>query len=408
MAGRAKPRVAIIAFTSQPELGSEYEVGWQWALLGARISRAWVLTRRACWDAIPGRARLIDGWRIKRAGGAIWVAIDVPGAPRLFAGRRLMRTHYLIWQLLVWRQLRRHRRRFAFVHHLTFVAAWFPPFAAFCGLPLLWGPIGTNPPVPPFYRDRLGMGARLKAAVRALVTQSMVRRNPLLPLVATRTFKAFAISEHVRGLLPPALRQRTEIHPAIALDPAWLTATRSINDRSPTLLFVGRGMDIKLPRLALDVARQVIALRPDARAILIGEGLPDLLGNGAASDRLEVRAAIPQAQLRALYEQSAVFLFPSFEASGFVTLEAMAAGLPVACLAGTGAAFFSGPGNPLTIAPDSDWGTVRERMASSIIALLEDPLALERASMAARDRAADYAWDRYEPFLARLYAAAKP
>lgn len=406
MAERAKPRVAIVAFTSQPGLGSEYEVGWQWALLGARIARGWVLTRRSCWEAIPGRPRSWRGWRIKRAGGAIWVAIDLPGARGLFPGRRLMRSHYLLWQILVWSWLRRHRRSFGFAHHLTFVAAWFPPFAAFAGLPLVWGPIGTNPPVPPFYRARLGPAAQIKAAVRTLVTQGLVRWNPILPLVARRTRAAFAISEHVRGLLPQSLRPRVVVHPAIALDPAWLRSPQSSPAGAETLLFVGRGMDIKLPRLALDVARQVIARRPTAAAILIGEGLPQMLGGAAAGERLTLRAAIPQAELRALYSTCAMFLFPSVEASGFVTLEAMAAGLPVACLEGSGAAFFSGADNPLVVAVDGDWDAVRDRLVAAILALLDDPAALARAGQAARQRAAEFAWERYEPFLAGLYARA--
>ena len=79
-----RPRVALVAFTAQPGQGSEYEVGWRWALLAARVARPVVLTRRACWDAIPGRGRCVDGQRLKRSHGALFVAVDVPGAPRLF------------------------------------------------------------------------------------------------------------------------------------------------------------------------------------------------------------------------------------------------------------------------------------------------------------------------------------
>ena len=401
----AKPRVGIVAFTAQPGLGSEYEVGWQWALLGAQIARAWVLTRRACWEAIPGRSRRWRGWRIKYAEGAVWIAIDLPGAPRWFPGRRLMRTHYLLWQILVWAWLRRNQRGFAFVHHLTFVAAWFPPFAAFSGLPLVWGPIGTNPPIPRFYRGRLRLAARMKAAVRTLVTQGMVRWNPLLPLVARRTNSAFAISNHVRELLPEAMRARVLVHPAIALEPSWLDLTERAKRHSATLLFVGRGMDIKLPRLSVDVARQVIARRPAASAILIGEGLPQLLENEPTGDRLTVRSEIPQAELRELYADCTLFLFPSVEASGFVTLEALAAGLPVACLEGTGAAYFSGPDNPLSVSADGDWDTVRDALVERIVSYLDNPETHAALARQARARAAEFTWAGYRPFLKTLYEA---
>ena len=174
--------------------------------------------------------------------GALFVAVDVPGAPRLFPGRRLMRSHYLIWQALVLVWLRRRRRWFELVHHVTFVAAWFPPFAAFAGMPFVWGPIGTNPPMPEFYRARLKPVDRLRATLRTFVTQSLVRYNPVLPLVARRCVAAFAITEHVRGLLPTALRVRTRVHPAIGIADEWFEVASANRTRNDTMLFVGRAM----------------------------------------------------------------------------------------------------------------------------------------------------------------------
>ena len=398
-----RPRLALIAFTAQPGQGSEYEVGWRWALLAARVARPVVLTRRACWDAIPARGRCVDGQRLKRSHGALFVAVDVPGAPRLFPGRRLMRSHYLVWQVLVLAWLLRRRGCFALVHHVTFVAAWFPPFAAFAGLPFVWGPIGTNPPMPEFYRARLKPVDRLRATLRTFVTQSLVRYNPVLPLVARRCTVAFAITEHVRGLLPTALRERTRVHPAIGIADDWFEVASANRTRNDTMLFVGRAMDIKLPRLAYRVMRSVIAQRPQASGVMIGEGVPAMLAREPASAGVELREHIPQDRLRGLYRDAGLLLFPSVEASGFVTLEALANGLPVACIEGFGAAAFAGGQGPLVVPADGGWDAVHDRLVEAIVAYLDDPASHAAAADQARLRAHDFAWESYEPFLKEVY-----
>lgn len=401
-----RPRVALVAFTAQPGQGSEYEVGWRWALLAARIVRPVVLTRRACWDAIPAPARCVGGQWLKRSHGALFVALDVPGAPRLFRGRRLMRSHYLVWQMLVLMWLRRRRRCFALVHHVTFVAAWFPPFAAFASLPFVWGPIGTNPPMPEFYRARLAPIDRLRAALRTFVTQSLVCHNPLLPLVARRCAGAFAISGHVRGLLPVALRERTRVHPAIGIARGWFEAGTASGARNDTMLFVGRAMDIKLPRLAYRVMRSVIAQRPLARGVMIGEGLPAMLAREPASPGVELREHIPQERLRTLYHDAGLLLFPSVEASGFVTLEALANGLPVACIEGFGAATFAGSEGPLVVSAEGGWDSVHDRLVAAIVAYLDRPRGHAAAARQARLRAGQFTWESYEPFLKTVYSQA--
>ena len=407
MTDQRRPRIALVAFTAQPGLGSEYEVGWRWALLAARVTRATVLTRRACWEAIPGQVRLWRGNLLKRSRGLTFIAIDLPGARRFFPGRRLMRSHYLFWQVLVLVWLRRNRQAFALVHHVAFVAAWFPPLAAFAGLPFLWGPIGTNPPIPDFYSDRLGTIDRLKVAGRTLVNRSLVRYNPLLPLVARRCLGAFAISGYVRGLLPADLQTRTEVHPAIGVAEDWITEDiAGLPPPTVAMLFVGRAMEFKLPRLAYQVMGTVCSLRPGTRAVMIGEDLPHMLKDETSFPAVELREHIAQDQLQKLYRESRMLVFPSVEPSGFVTIEALANGLPVACIEGYGAATFTGEDGPLVVPIEGGWNSVHDGMVTAIIAYLDNPGSHAAAESHARDRAREFTWNSYLPFLERLYARA--
>ncbi len=365
-----------------------------------------VLTRRACWDALPGRSRRLRGIVFKHSHRALWIAVDLPAAPRMFSGRRLMRTHYLLWQVLVLIWLRARRGKFDLVHHLTFVAAWFPPFAALSGTPVVWGPIGTNPPLPEFYRRALGWRGRVRAAVRRIVTVELVRRNPLLRFAASGIVGGFAITPQVRDLLPPGLRQRIAVHPAIAIDAAaWRSDIAPMTDGP--VLFVGRTIDIKLPRLAYDAARLALAKRCSGSAILIGEGLPEAFAGKPYSQGLEVREHVGQAELRQLYSSASVFLFPSMESSGFVTLEAMANGLPVVCLEASGAAFFAGSLAASIVAPHDDYEATTRALADALVNLLDDPATRQRMSLAARERVEQFGWEQYEPFLAATYREAR-
>jgi glycosyltransferase involved in cell wall biosynthesis len=101
------------------------------------------------------------------------------------------------------------------------------------------------------------------------------------------------------------------------------------------------------------------------------------------------RGEVPYRQLPELYHETEIFIFASScESMPNILLEAMAAGLPIACAArgpmpdilGKDAAYFN-PENP-----DSIEGAVRH--------LAEDRSFRERAARAAYDRAQAYTWER--------------
>lgn len=68
--------------------------------------------------------------------------------------------------------------------------------------------------------------------------------------------------------------------------------------------------------------------QPDLRLVLTGGGLETL---GSLPDWVDVRGLVPLAELRRLYREAALLLFPSlYEGFGLPPLEAMASGCPVA------------------------------------------------------------------------------
>jgi glycosyl transferase family 1 len=106
---------------------------------------------------------------------------------------------------------------------------------------------------------------------------------------------------------------------------------------------------------------------------------------------------VPRNQIQHEYETADVLVLPTLADSfGLVQLEAMAAGIPVVTTRTAGSVVRHGIDG--LIVPERDPNALAEAMAQ----IIEDRALRERMSIAARERARDYTWDRYG---ARLIAA---
>ncbi|MBI1746433.1 MAG: glycosyltransferase [Acidobacteria bacterium] len=395
--------VAVIAFTCQPGRGSEYEVGWQWPLHVPNTYQVIVFTRMACWSTIEAECTVYEGRPAKRIDNRVYVGIDIPWATKLLTGTRLMRIHSFAWQLLVLLHLLRNRRHYDLVHHVCFVAVWMPAFAAFVGKPFIWGPLGTNLPLPRWYRPATGRWKRLRILLRHFVTQLSPQANPLVWLCQRRARRLIVINQHVRSLLRGKARHCAVVHPAIGVTAQWLNPTVPAKaNRKKRVLFVGRFMDFKLPDLALEVGCAVVEADPEAHFMMVGENLPKALGP-CPHERVQLVDSVSQMELRRLMEASMVSLFPSFEGSGFVVLEAMARGLPVVCLAGTGPGDFVGEKGGMVCPIGDSRQAMVHTLCEAILRLLNDEVLWVYKSKGAQEQAKNFTWDRLNCFLEDSY-----
>jgi glycosyltransferase involved in cell wall biosynthesis len=106
-------------------------------------------------------------------------------------------------------------------------------------------------------------------------------------------------------------------------------------------------------------------------------------------DSVQITGWVPREELYSLYEHARAFVYPSmFEGFGMPVLEALAAGIPVACsdiaplreVAGDAALFF----DPLN----------EDDIASAIERVMTDASLQERLATAGRERARPFTWER--------------
>jgi glycosyltransferase involved in cell wall biosynthesis len=212
----------------------------------------------------------------------------------------------------------------------------------------------------------------------------------LLWAAAHRSHRLIAVSEATRADLLGFYRVPRDRIAVIAhgVEPAFSGLDRSHTEAY--LLCVSTLHPHKnLPRLIRAYGRKP----RDFRLILAGlrgfhaESIERLIDEMGLRDSVQIAGWVPREQLYSLYARARAFVYPSlFEGFGMPVLEAMAAGVPVACsdipplreVAGDAALFF----NPLD---EDDIASAMERVMSK-------SSWQERLAVAGRERARGFSW----------------
>jgi glycosyltransferase involved in cell wall biosynthesis len=214
----------------------------------------------------------------------------------------------------------------------------------------------------------------------------------LLWTAAHRSQKIIAVSEATRTDLLHTYRIPPErvsvIHHGV--DPSFFALDRSRTE--PYLLCVSTLHPHKnLERLVRAFARK---RRPE-RLVLAGmrgfqtPAVESVIQSLEMKDRVKITGWLPREELLRLYERAQAFVYPStFEGFGMPVLEALAAGIPVACsniapikeVAGDAALFFDPLGE--------------EAIAAAVDQILNDKALREKLTQAGPERARPFTWKR--------------
>ena len=164
--------------------------------------------------------------------------------------------------------------------------------------------------------------------------------------------------------------------------------------KGPLLLFVGRVVEKKGLRYLIEALPAVLARRPDATLLVVGEGplrgeAESLARELGVADQVRFLGALPQAELPALYASADVAVVPSVVAESgdreglpVVLCEALASGCPVVASPVGGITDVVSDGATGLLAPEKD----SPALAAAIVSLLEDRRRARRLGAAGRRR----------------------
>lgn len=394
-----KPRVVTLAFTCMPNAGSEYEVGWRWSQAAGVAGDVVTLTRRKCFISLPAaiESHPLFG-SVKKIGECTYKAVDLPAAERYFVGRRFMRLHYLLWQILVLIWVRRYRQYFDFAHHICFVSAWLPPLIALSGLPYIWGPVGSSAALPSWAITSV------RSYVWNLVTQTITRHNPLVSAVSRRSSLILPINVHVSKLVSANLALRTVIRPSVGQDLLPINYPRAGYKplTQATVICSTRNVPIKMPELCFQTCLSLAQRHPYLTVKFIGDQVNKVFRSQLSN--LHVIGALSQADFFRELESAQLLLFPTLEGSGFVALEALARGLPVVCLNGSGPSDFIASKAGISVPIANDQVSTGRNLAKACELLLCDRVLWQRSSDSALEIAPKYTWSALNDLLKDEYA----
>jgi glycosyltransferase involved in cell wall biosynthesis len=322
-------KILVSAFQCCPGEGSEPRTGWQWVTALADFGHdVTVLASSHYREPLLAQGRKDIDWRF----------IDIPPSPlpRGLSFRLWAYDGYRRWQDAALKAVQLNPEHFDVTHHVTWASLHLGSKLWRLPAPLVYGPIGGGQTAPARYRSYFGSDWRAEK-LRTAATGSLLKvngrsretlQNSAVTLVCNADTEAAA---HRMG----AARVRYML--CDALLPSWIVDPRRQPDGTPVVVWVGRMLPRKAPTLVVEAFAELRRRMP-ARLVMAGDG--PLAGEVRAAvarlgvtDDVELRGHISWDEVRGLYDDASVFLFPSLrESFGAQFLEALGRGLPAVTL----------------------------------------------------------------------------
>ncbi len=393
--------VLLSAYACEPGLGSESEVGWQWAKeLACAGKTVWVLTRPMHRNAIDNA--LAQSEARDYCDKLHIVYYDLPFWARRRGGA-FVQLHYFLWQIGIFRVAKALAAQIPFdaVHHVTFVSVRQPSFLGYIGIPFTFGPVAGGECAPFALRRSFPLKGWLRDFVRDLANL-LVRVDPLMWLTFSSAERIYTTSPKTKALLPKRFQAKCQVMLAIG---SGRSGVEKRERRTPInefrILFVGKLLYLKGIHLGLRAVHQVLHTIPHVRLTIVGSG-PDESWLKSEAERLGLGGTVDwvpwvgRADVMKIYQNHDVLLFPSLhDSGGLVILEALGMGVPVVCLK------LGGPGvivddscGAAVETEDKSEDDITSDLAASLRKFATDADEMMRCSSGALVRARLFKWRR--------------
>ena len=393
-------RVLLSAFACDPILGSDEEVGWQWAReLSIRDVDVTVITRKS--------HRLAIEKHVAATGQCKNVKFVYADMDRLHAVlhrvNRRNHLYYYFWQWIAYRVAAGMHAvtPFELVHHVTWVSFRQPSFMGLLGIPMFFGPVAGGDEVPKGYAEAFSFNQRMVEILRGW-TNILTRFDPLMRMTFKKATKIFFTSQDHLLRIPKFARAKAAVELAIGCDSYEINRVAhrtKFSRQGDRLLFVGRCIGWKGMDIGLLVFAKIRQERPDVTLTVIGDGIDrarwmekaKMLG---IAEAIEWRGWLSKLAVLDLYTKFDILFYPSLrDSGGFVVLEALQRGLPVVAfrLGGPGVVVTESCGAAVEAGPDLE--ETIDRYTQAVLKTLVRVRNEPELSLACTARAAEFTWN---------------
>jgi glycosyltransferase involved in cell wall biosynthesis len=255
-------------------------------------------------------------------------------------GGRGIRTYYYIWLIGAALFMKKQNIKFDIVHHITFVNDWLPSFFHLIKTDknkFIWGPIGSHDPIEAKFLD--GTKRKNIEKVRIFLQLFFRKIDPSFHICKANADCIIGINNNVRKKLNLNDKKYFIVEPAIGMRKSIVNKTSSLEKINETfsVISVGRLLYIKNFKLTIISFAKFLENNPNITNVklqIIGEGgdkksLLKLIKDLNIETFVEFTGNIPLKEVQKNFSKANLFLFPTLENAGFVTLEAMSNSLPI-------------------------------------------------------------------------------
>jgi glycosyltransferase involved in cell wall biosynthesis len=402
-------RVLVSAYSCQPSHGSEPGVGWDWIRQIARFHEVWVITRANNRDPIE------QALAREPLPNVHFIYFDFPAWARFWKrGSRGVALYYYLWQAGIYRIARAtgQAENFDLVHHVTFGKYWAPSFLCLLDTPFIWGPVGGGESAPGSFWQGYGWRGCLYECSRNLARR-LSEFDPFVRMTARKSVLGLAKTPETAKRMERLGCRSVNIYSEVSLPREEIAALSLIPQQRGTpirMISTGRLLHWKGFHLALEAFARVKREFVDAQYTLVGDGperlrLERLAKSLSIADSVNFRGAVPRSEALAQLAASDIVLHPSLhDSSGWVCIEAMAAGRPIVCLDCGGPARQVTDETAIKVSAATSAAAV-DGIAAAILRLARHPDLRQRLGEAGRRRVAqEFASERRAVALAAIYA----
>ncbi|MEJ5366525.1 MAG: glycosyltransferase [Desulfosoma sp.] len=403
-------KILLSAYACSPFRGSEPGVGWGFVNALAPFHDLWVIVEEEKFRED------IETYLAEHP--------EFPDSVRFFfvrkkRNRSLRRIwppsyywYYRAWHRDAFRLARDLHRRVGFdlVHQLTMVGYREPGYLWKLGIPFVWGPVGGMGFFPWRFLHKVGIyGAIYYAGYNLLNALQMVfLSRPRRAGRAAGCGLIAATPENAR-LAERLWKSRCTVLCEVGLPPALQEHTVRRRSEGEPLRIAWSGQHI--PRKALNLGLEALARLPGTipwELHVLGEGARTrswkrLARRLGMAHRCRFHGWIPREEALGVLAQAHLFLITSLrDLTSTVTVEALAAGLPIVCPDHCGFAHVVDESCGIRVPVTRPSQTI-EALARAVRTLAEDEGLRQRLAGGALARARDFSWDRKAEVVNEIY-----
>lgn len=403
--------VLVTTYAVNPSKGSEDGMSWNFILQIARFQRVIAVTRpsnQAAIDQYWAQHPELNDLRQRIQ----FLYFDWPTWLRSWEKKPLLSIiYYYGWQLTLAIWLRQKKLAVDLVHTVNFQNDWSPTFLWLLDKPLVWGPVGHHPTIPPDALRDYGWRAQVQDRLFSSLKRLFWKLDPFRQLNKQQAAHILCMNQAVANALNLPRPQYT-IMPSVASEPVNCSPAGATSDCF-RVLSVGefvtqKGFTTTIRAFAIFYQLLSPAEQLRVRLTLVGHGpqeslIRQLVAVEGIAHCTDIINELSKAATAECYRSASVFLFPSHECTSTVVAEAMSYGLPIICWDNDGPGQFVHPDSALRVSAQTmDIGIAH--MALRLNDLFCSPETYCRESQLAKERfETAFSWSVRGEQLRRIY-----